>query len=319
MRIAQGPYDDFFKSSLVHGRANDDAGYTAPSFNARVGSNHDVRPRDHEPPTGRVAPRAKDLLVNEWSDRVLADHEVPYAKRLSQPELRDHIPSFIDQLSRALDAHASRPPLTRRARSVRQEIAEGQASCVRRMARSAERASKMNSDMLDMAHTRFGGGIRLRKRLADTRAVCQGAIDEAQLRHPDRTIAFGPQGDGTDLFDPERMAQALSNLLSNAIAYSPPASTVRIGTHESDDAQLVIEVQNVGPIIPPCELETIFDPFRRGAETLRTTEGLGLGLFIARQIAVAHEGTIDVTSTASDGTLFTVTFPSHRGERVSPC
>ena len=369
----------------------------------------------------------KDALVEQWSERVLADPEVPEANRLSQPELRDHIPRFIDQLARSLQAHGAqgsvpesgeergreigssgvavahakqriaeryttsaalrelshfRAVITdlcfrevivldhdtaqllhasidaamsraaceleraghaalRQEVDVRerfmailshdlrdplggiliaanmllgQELNEGQASNVRRMMRSAERASRMISAMLDLANARLGGGIPLDKRRADTRDVCQSAIDEAKLRHPERTIQFAPQGNGVGFFDPERLAQAIANLLSNALAYSPPTSAVRIGTHEADDARVVIDVHNEGSPIAPNELDRLFDPFRRGAESARTTKGLGLGLFITREIVAEHGGTIDVTSTASDGTVFRVVLPHHREE-----
>ena len=385
-----------------------------------------------EPSSSRLAALLvdrKETLVRKWAERVLADPQVPEASRLSQPELFDHIPRFIDEIALSLRAcgtraappghasgeergrelgssgvaaahakerfvehytttaalrelshfravvtdlcfreaivldhdaaqllHASIDEAMSRAASeiesagqvalrqevdvrerfmailghdlrdpiggvliaasmlLKQELSEPQSSYVRRMSRSAERATRMIADMLDLAKARLGGGISIAKSRASTRDICQRAIDEAQLGHPDRTITFATEGDGGGLFDPDRMAQVVGNLLSNAIAYSPPASVVHIGTREADDARVVIEVCNEGRAIPPGEIETLFDPFRRGVDTARTTQGLGLGLFIANQIVAAHGGTIGVTSTVSDGTRFTVTLPHHRDE-----
>lgn len=200
---------------------------------------------------------------------------------------------------------------------LQQEPTDGQASFLRRVARSAQSAERMIEDMLDLAKARLGGGIALNVEHASIRSVCRRAIDEAQLVHPGRVLTFAPHGDSTGQFDPGRLQQIVANLLANAIAYSPAGSRVGIRTHENVPNHVVIEVHNDGRPIPPEEIDLLFEPFKRGKEFATSRRGLGLGLFIARELAVAHRGTLDVASSVEEGTIFTVTLPHHRGESLA--
>jgi phosphoserine phosphatase RsbU/P len=102
----------------------------------------------------------------------------------------------------------------------------------------------------------------------------------------------------------------LANLLGNALSYSPAATPVRV-TWRGEEGALAVEVANQGPPIPPELMPHLFEPFRRGPGTQAGKKGLGLGLFIARQIVLAHGGSIEARSSASEGTVFTVRLPRH--------
>ncbi len=107
----------------------------------------------------------------------------------------------------------------------------------------------------------------------------------------------------------------LSNLLANALRYGDPQAPVTLRAWTQDPEAVVITVHNTGAPIPPAAQSTLFDPLLRlgaaGRETRAPDEGVGLGLYIARQIVMAHGGELGVQSTAADGTTFTVRLPRH--------
>ncbi|HEX9388811.1 MAG TPA: HAMP domain-containing sensor histidine kinase [Anaerolineales bacterium] len=108
--------------------------------------------------------------------------------------------------------------------------------------------------------------------------------------------------------DPDRMAQALGNILSNAIKFTPSGGKVST-TVNFEGGQLSIQVADTGPGIPLDEQEKIFQPFIRGSQGRRIVEGMGLGLNIAREIIVAHGGDIKLESTPGVGSRFILQFP----------
>ncbi len=104
------------------------------------------------------------------------------------------------------------------------------------------------------------------------------------------------------------MAQVLSNLAGNAIEYRAPETPVVLAAR-ADGADVVVQVTNLGPPIPADVLPFIFEPFRRAKQQQKSTTGnLGLGLYIAHQIVLAHRGTLDVHS-ADGTTTFTARLP----------
>jgi two-component system sensor histidine kinase BaeS len=109
--------------------------------------------------------------------------------------------------------------------------------------------------------------------------------------------------------DPDRMAQALGNILSNAIKFTPPGGKVSIAT-EYSAGRVSMQVTDSGPGIPPEEKDQIFQPFYRGRQGKRIVEGMGLGLSIAQDILVAHGGDIKVNSTPGAGSTFTLEIPA---------
>ena len=108
--------------------------------------------------------------------------------------------------------------------------------------------------------------------------------------------------------DPNRMAQALGNILSNAIKFTPSGGKVSTSV-QAADSQLLIKVEDTGPGIPPTEQEQIFQPFIRGSQGRRIVEGMGLGLSIAREIIQAHGGEINLESTPGAGSRFILKIP----------
>jgi signal transduction histidine kinase len=143
--------------------------------------------------------------------------------------------------------------------------------------------------------------------------VIRAVAEEAEAANPGRSVRVDAGGVLAGEWDPDRVGQVLANLVGNALQYSPEDSPVVVACSERD-GEVALEVRNAGAPIPADLIPALFEPFRRGSDerTLRR-KGLGLGLFIARQIAQAHGGRIEVQSAEGEGTAFTIRLP-----RVAP-
>ena len=140
---------------------------------------------------------------------------------------------------------------------------------------------------------------------------CARSSASSSSSNPERRIELEVSGDATGEWDPDRIAQVCSNLLSNAIQHGDAQQPVRIRIEsEGDDA--IVTVENGGPPIPDELRPYLFDPFRRGQPAGDGSKtGLGLGLFIVRQVALAHGGDVSVRSD-TNRTVFTVRLPRDR-------
>lgn len=174
------------------------------------------------------------------------------------------------------------------------------------MRRSAIRMSRMIADVIDMVRGQLGGSLPVIPAPANLGEIARDAISELQLAHPNRSISLRLQGDLHARVDHDRVVQLISNLVGNAIQHGEDPITVTV-SEAPDKRSLVLAVHNRGPAIPTEKLSKLFDPLR--LEDTDTRAGLGLGLYIVRQIALAHSARCDVTSNAEDGTTFTVTWP----------
>jgi PAS domain S-box-containing protein len=189
----------------------------------------------------------------------------------------------------------------------RDDIDDRTGRSVGRIRSSAERAIRMIQDLLDFTRARVGSGIPLSPRRVDLGALVRQVVEEVEVSHPDRQIRVRVSGPAEGEWDADRLAQVVSNLVVNAVTYSPPASAVTVTIRGGRDA-VTLEVQNEGDPIPPEAREQLFEPYRRGAAGDRQGS-LGLGLFIAREVVRAHQGTVEVRSSAEEGTRFVVRLP----------
>jgi signal transduction histidine kinase len=193
----------------------------------------------------------------------------------------------------------------------RGDLGSAQGKLLSRIISSADRMERMITDLLDFTRGRLGTGLPLSPADADMIEICRHVLEELELSHPTRVLRLRIQGDARGRWDADRVAQVVSNLVSNALQYSPPEATVTVALHGEPHA-VVLHVTNQGPPIPPPLLARIFDPFLRGRES-HGRHGLGLGLYIVERIVRAHGGEVAVRSTETDGTTFSVHWP-----RIAP-
>lgn len=172
--------------------------------------------------------------------------------------------------------------------------------------RGVHRIQHIVGDLLDLARERQGAGIPIEPKPTDLSAVCRQIIDELEATARDRQITFDCHGDPTGAWDEHRVVQAISNLASNAVRHGTPGSPVRLRL-AGDAQQVAVEIRNGGTIASEL-LPGIFEPFRSGRHYASRGDGLGLGLFIARAIARAHGGALEVNS-ENDETLFRLVLP----------
>jgi signal transduction histidine kinase len=181
---------------------------------------------------------------------------------------------------------------------------ERSADIVRQMEQSLSRMSGLIDDVMDFARGRLGSGLTLKLDPDEPlEPTLVQVVAELQSTHPDRAIELAIALEEPVRCDRARIAQLLSNLLANALTYGGSSQPVRVSA-SAKSGTFVLAVANGGEPIPPAAMQRLFQPFFRG-EVRRSGEGLGLGLYIAAEIARAHEGQLGVTSTTAE-TCFTL-------------
>jgi len=247
------------------------------------------------------------VRFNEAIDQALAESIVTFSARADRT--RD--------LFLAVLGHDLRAPLATISmvgeRLVRPAIsAEDVAVLGERTRRNARLMSTMVTDLLGFTRLQLGAGMPMTLADVHVHDVCEAAVGDARAMYPHSTIVFRASGDLTGTFDGIRLQQLVTNLVINAAQHSAKGREVTLEAVGQADA-IVLAVQNFGPVIPDDALNTIFQPLVQLdadlEEDARPKTSLGLGLFIAQEIATVHGGTIAVTSAADTGTTFTVHFP----------
>ncbi len=211
----------------------------------------------------------------------------------------------------AILAHDLRNPLNAltalstafsRRRGMPQDVVSG----LQMMSQAAWRMNELIETLIGFSAARFGGSIPVSPAPTDLYEVTRAAVDELRYATPQRRVSLDTVGDTRGTWDPARMAQVLSNLVGNALTHGTGSVDVSL---EGRQGAVSVAVSNQGPLIPAEIVPTIFEPFRRCAASDGVPRGLGLGLYVSKQIVLAHGGTIDVDSTAERGTVFTVHLP----------
>ena len=189
-------------------------------------------------------------------------------------------------------------------------LAPGPARVAALVDSSAHRMEGIIRDLLDFTRTRSTLGIPLSIRPSDAGELCARVVDEATLGGGPQRIELRRDGELAGEWDPDRLVQAIGNLVSNALRHALPGTPVRIRA-AADGDHVRIEVENDGAAIAPEAVPSLFDPYRRAAGS----DGLGLGLFIVRTIAEAHGGTVEVAPAPPPAVRFVVRLPRLPPER----
>lgn len=180
---------------------------------------------------------------------------------------------------------------------------------VTRISSSADRIARMIDDVLDFTRDRLGGGLPTRLATNDVAHLVREAVDDLRLAVPALEVQLQDVRELWVECDADRVLQVMDNLLSNANRHSGGSPVlVTVGPWRGRGR---IRVTHHGQPLPADAISRLFDPFHRpaGAGGKPVDDGLGLGLYIARQIVIAHGGTIAVTSTVEEGTTVTVMLP----------
>ena len=235
------------------------------------------------------------------TDRRSYEKSLLAARQAAETEVqRERETALLREQFIAVLGHDLRNPLTAILSGINilkrsKTLSERETQIVDGMSKSAWRAEKLISDLLDFAQGRLGEGLVLQRSAnTDLMSILTQIVDEARAMAPDRTIELDVSTERPVYCDGERIGQLLANLISNAITHGDPSRDVTV-TAETRNKDFALIVENFGDPIPDAALENLFQPFFRG-EVRDSRGGLGLGLFIVSEIAKAHGGTVDVIS-----------------------
>ncbi|MDQ3995999.1 MAG: sensor histidine kinase [Gemmatimonadota bacterium] len=244
------------------------------------------------------------IRFNEGIDQAIAESVTRHTHEIGQSKER-----FL-----AILGHDLRTPLSAIITSTRfmldtDELREPYLTLVTRVASSARRMNQMVADLLEFTRTRFGDSIPIVRAETDVRKIVHDVVAEVAATYPSTTLQIETTGQLVGQWDPDRLTQALTNLVGNAVHHGSEGSPIKVAAR-GEPTEVVILVQNQGPVIPKKQLGQIFGAMKHVTDDgARDRRHLGLGLYIVDKIVAAHGGAIDVRSSKERGTTFTVHLP----------
>jgi signal transduction histidine kinase len=153
-------------------------------------------------------------------------------------------------------------------------------------------------ELLDYNRATLSLGLRVQRSPCDLAAVCEAEVELRRQAHPGHAIDWRASGATGGLWDASRIQQALGNLIANAARHGDEGGAIGVDVQGADDAVTIV-VSNRGPAIAPEAIGSIFDPLRSSADPGRDdATHLGLGLFVVKEVAIAHGGSVHVDSGA---------------------
>ncbi|HXX68439.1 MAG TPA: HAMP domain-containing sensor histidine kinase [Polyangiaceae bacterium] len=204
--------------------------------------------------------------------------------------------------------HAPLAEIATTARLLRGQATGATAQQLDAIATSAAHAQAMLVDLLNFVKSGIGG-ITVERRRIDLKVLCERVLDAISNANPDRPIMLVSDNRVVGNWDPDAVETLLSKLLLNAIEHGKPRPPIRVTVQAFVEA-ISLEVWNAGSIADHAVRGNLFQPFVIGRSTgSQRHQGLGLGLYLAQEIARAHGGRIDVTSDESTGTTVRVDLP----------
>jgi signal transduction histidine kinase len=243
---------------------------------------------------------------NESIDQELAESVKFYTDRVAQSremlvgilshDLRSPLQAVV--LSTQLSLHMG-------------QLNERQTMLSMKVLECTDRMSALINDLLDVTRARFGAGLPVVRAMMNMGTVAEQIVDEVRVVHPHRLIELTVSGVLVGEWDKARIGQVISNLLNNAMQYGSRSTPVRV-VLKGDTTGVTLTVGNDGVPIPADKVMMIFDPLTRmiaDEDGTPPSGNLGLGLYITKQVVVAHGGTINVMSSEMGGTTFTARFP----------
>jgi signal transduction histidine kinase len=229
----------------------------------------------------------------------------------TQQRLQDSL-SFRDRMIGVL-SHDLKNPLLAITLTVEGVLRDGQLTESDRRKQqiiqgAAKRMLEMIETLLDVARVESTGRLPIKRLPTDLGARARAVVDEISASSPGRTIELQMEGNLQGQWDPDRVDEALENLIANGLQHGDERTPVRVSVEGNGEA-VKLRVKNEGPAVPPDVVPVLFEPFTRGTSDDAPRPGLGLGLYITKQIALAHGGDVHVESSDQTGTQFTLVLP----------
>ncbi|PYB86056.1 PAS domain-containing sensor histidine kinase [Pseudomonas koreensis] len=252
---------------------------------------------------------AEGLLANKVAAETALSHTQMELKKAYEKAQRRAL--FAEQMV-AIVSHDLKNPLTAikmAAEILGRKMPDGKEKLMlSHISSSTDRAHRMITDLLDLASARVGRGISISRSAVDLHSVVAQSVAELRVAFPEVDIKHLSVGQGDTELDADRIQQIVGNLVANSAAYGAPQKPITVISN-LDANRASISVHNFGPAIPESARPRLFEPMTRGTEQDGQNRSVGLGLFIVREIALAHGGDTSVQSTTDEGTTFTVDFP----------
>jgi hypothetical protein len=248
------------------------------------------------------------IRFNEAIDEALAESTAAYAEQVARS--RDIFLAILGHDLRApLQAVSMSTELLTR-RVVQDDKALGYIAHIKSGARHM---SGMVNDLLEFVRSRLGASLPIACKPMDLAAACREAIDEACAARPGCDPQLHVHGNTQGQWDQARLNQMLQNLIGNAIQHGGANHKINISVSGEEADHVILTVHNQGEPIAEDAMGSIFDPLVRAvsesSDVQPPSTSLGLGLFIVKEVVIAHGGSITVTSNKGDGTTFTVVLP----------
>jgi len=258
--------------------------------------------------------RAEELLASERATQQALT--VAQDERDRQRVLAEDRALFAEQMI-GIVSHDLRNPLSVIRMSAHLlamgELSANQVTALGRLTSSVSRADRLIVDLLDFTQARLGGGLKLRLKPVNLHTLVAECLEDLRVAFPSRQLVHRTSGSGDCLASADRLVQLIGNLVANAVVYGSQDMPVTITTAIAPPA-FRISVHNHGTPVPEALRLNLFNPMVRGSTPGSAGQGgVGLGLFIVREIAHAHGGAAEVSCSASDGTTFVVTMPCAQG------
>ncbi|MBV4476253.1 HAMP domain-containing histidine kinase [Pseudomonas sp. B2M1-30] len=245
------------------------------------------------------------IRFNEAIDEALAESTAAYAEQV------DHSRDIF----LAILGHDLRAPLQAVTMSIellmrKASLTDDALNCARNIQQGSRHMAAMVSDLLELVRSRLGKSLPISPEPMDLADATRAAMAEACAGNPQCDPTLTVSGDTRGTWDAGRLDQLLQNLIGNALQHGEDPRELKLDLR-GDSETIRLTVHNDGTPIPEEAIGTIFDPLVRSAdeELGQPSTSLGLGLFIVKEVVTAHGGTIEVSSSAAEGTVFTVVLP----------
>jgi signal transduction histidine kinase len=255
---------------------------------------------------GRARTDLTDLIrFNEAIDQAIAESVSRYSQAVARTQER-----FLAILSHDLRSPLGAIIMATRFMLDAGELEEPNRTLLTRASSSARRMNQMVLDLVEFTRTRLDDTIPVVRSQVDGLRLVHDVVVEIAAAYPDSVVQVETGGDLSGQWDADRLTQALTNLVANAVQHGARGKPVRVSAHGVGD-EVTLSVHNEGPPIPVEQQEAIFQEGHRvgGPGAAADRRHQGLGLYIVERIVASHGGNVSVRSSEADGTTFTIRLP----------